>query len=129
MELAESLFRPSVLARDRIWCWTSPQAMLRSSQIAGELPPAQAQRLSEVMLASLDLKTRENYGAGLLRFAQYCDTHGIAEEKRCPASELLLSAFIASWAGRISHSAVTGWLAGLHLRQDASASNSRVTVS
>ena len=66
------------------------------------------------MLASLDLKTQENYGAGLLRFAQYCDTHGIAEEKRCPASELLLSAFIASWAGRISHSAVTGWLAGLH---------------
>jgi hypothetical protein len=66
------------------------------------------------MLASIDLKTRENYGAGLLRFTQYCDPLRLPETSRLPAPEVILSSFIASWAGKVSASTITGWLAGLH---------------
>ena len=66
------------------------------------------------MLFSLDKNTHSNYGAGLLRFAQYCDTHSIPECSRMPASEILLSAFSASAAGSASESTLNNWLAGLH---------------
>jgi len=67
----------------------------------------------DVMLSSLDSKTRSNYGAGLLRFTQFCDQLCIPEKERCPASEVLISAFIASYAGRRSTDCINGWLAGL----------------
>ena len=65
------------------------------------------------MLFSLDENTRSNYGAGLLRFTQYCDTHSIPEHSCMPASEFLLSAFSASAAGSASESTLNNWLAGL----------------
>jgi hypothetical protein len=67
----------------------------------------------DVMLVSLEEKTRSNYGAGLLRFNQFCDTHDIAEADRCPASEVLISAFIASYAGLRSSDCINNWLSGI----------------
>src|ERR1700731_3465434 len=106
-----SPLRPAVLARDRLLHWTTPFAISRSSSLL-VIPRTDAQTLAWVMLSSLDPKTQENYGAGLLRFTQFCDTRGITEVERMPAPEVLLSAFAASWAGRISSSTVAGWLAG-----------------
>jgi hypothetical protein len=110
LEYFPSPLRPQVPARDRIRCWTAPcnNAYLLT------IPPSHALNLLRVMLASLDIKTQENYGAGLLRFTQYCDSIGISEKDRFPASEVLLSSFVASWAGKIALSTVTGWLSGLH---------------
>jgi hypothetical protein len=65
------------------------------------------------MLASLKEKTRSNYGAGLLRFTQFCDTHNIPEVNRCPASEVLISAFIASYAGLRSSDCINSWISGI----------------
>jgi hypothetical protein len=75
-----------------------------------------------VMLVSLEEKTRSNYGAGLLRFTQFCDTHGISETDRCPASEVLISTFIASYAGLRSSDCINSWLSGIkwwHIFQGA----------
>jgi len=77
----------------------------------------------EVMLSSLEPKTHSNYGAGLLHFMQFCNQLVIPEQNHCPASEVLISAFIASHVGRHSADCVNGWLAGLkflHTFQGAS---------
>ncbi|KAJ8583998.1 hypothetical protein M405DRAFT_747736, partial [Rhizopogon salebrosus TDB-379] len=61
---------------------------------------------------------RENYGAGLLRFHQFCDEYSISEHQRMPASEHLLAAFICSWIGKVASTTADNWLAGLHLWHD-----------
>ncbi|KIJ08907.1 hypothetical protein PAXINDRAFT_88216 [Paxillus involutus ATCC 200175] len=66
------------------------------------------------MIRSLDQDTRSNYGAGLLRFTQYCDSCNIPEADRMPASENLIAAFAASHAATASDKTLNNWLAGLH---------------
>src|SRR5690606_22781201 len=70
--------------------------------------------LSNVMLQSLDPTTRMLYGSGLLRFNQWCDAQNIPEEERMPASDALLSSFIAHHAGSQSDSTAKNWLSALH---------------
>jgi hypothetical protein len=53
----------------------------------------------QVMIRSLDQDTRSNYSAGLLHFTQFCDSMDVPETLRMPASEALLSQFIAAFAG------------------------------
>lgn len=71
-------------------------------------------RLFQVVLQSLDHNTRSNYGAGLLRFTQFCDDHNIPESDCIPASAPLLSLFASHQAGRASDKTLNNWLAGLH---------------
>jgi hypothetical protein len=108
-----SSFRPHVLASDRLRCWKSPHAISFHKSVSAQIPLSAASILTEVMLASLEEKTRSNYGAGLLRFTHFCDTHNISEVDRCPASEVLISAFIASYAGLRSSDCINGWLSGI----------------
>lgn len=65
------------------------------------------------MIRAIEPDTRKNYGAGLLRFNQFCDCAGISEDARMPAGEYLLSAFIATWAGKVARTTIDTWLAGL----------------
>jgi len=109
---ASSIFRPHVLASERLRLWVSPHALSNRNRVS-QIPSSAASILLDVMLSSLEPKTRSNYGAGLLRFHQFCDQLGIPEHDRCPASDALLSAFIASFAGKRSSDCVNGWLAGL----------------
>ena len=55
------------------------------------------------------------YGAGLLRFNQFCDRFQIPETKRMPASYVLLSSFIADHSGSTSGATIRNWLNGLRL--------------
>ncbi|KAG2337080.1 hypothetical protein BDR05DRAFT_978613 [Suillus weaverae] len=71
-------------------------------------------QLLDVMLISIEPKTRENYSAGLLHFHQFCDSHNIAEDRRMPASDRLLASFIASCAGKVATTNAQSWLARLH---------------
>ncbi|KAJ6620377.1 hypothetical protein B0H10DRAFT_2216152 [Mycena sp. CBHHK59/15] len=76
------------------------------------------QKFLEVMLLGLDESTRSNYGAGLLRFTQFCDALGIHEEARMPASENLLAIFGSDAAGYSSDGTLNNWLAGLKIWHD-----------
>ncbi|KAJ7233547.1 hypothetical protein C8J57DRAFT_1453186 [Mycena rebaudengoi] len=80
--------------------------------------PAGFQKLIEVMLLGLDENTRTNYGAGLLRFTQFCDNLSIHEPARMPASAHLLAIFASDAAGYNSDSTVNNWLAGLKIWHD-----------
>jgi hypothetical protein len=66
------------------------------------------------MLVSIETKTRENYGTGLLCFHQYCNSRHIPEARHMPTSDFLLASFIASWAGKVTATTAQNWLAGLH---------------
>lgn len=67
------------------------------------------------MLFSLDKSTHSVYGAGLLRFTQYCDSRNVPEHLRMPASEILIAGFATVMAaGKVSQSTLNSWLAGLH---------------
>lgn len=112
--VSPSIFRPHVLARDRIRLWFAPHSDSFHQSLLDELSSDSASQLLDVLLASVEAKTRENYGSGLLRFHQFCDSLSISEEKRLPASEILLAAFVAHWAGRVAVTTVDNWLAGLH---------------
>ncbi|CAA7271031.1 unnamed protein product [Cyclocybe aegerita] len=100
-----SIFRPPVLASERLQHWTTPHSLSFRHSISSALPSSDLSRLFEVMSFSLDQGTRDGYGAGLLRFTQYCDQAGIPEANRMPASDVLLSVFIATLgAGKVATS-------------------------
>jgi hypothetical protein len=113
-QIVSSSLHPHVLASDRLLLWTTPHSHSFQKSLETQLPANAVLKLFQVMLCSLDQDTRSNYGAGLLRFTQYCDRHHIPESNRMPASEALLSAFSASAAGQISDKTLSSWLAGLH---------------
>jgi hypothetical protein len=108
-----SSFCPRVPASECLQCWTSPHAVSHHNNIISHLPISTASTLLQVMLLSLEDKTCSNYGAGLLRFTQFCDSHNISEVDRCPTSEVIISAFIASYAGLRSSDCINGWLSGI----------------
>ncbi|KAG1851985.1 hypothetical protein C8R48DRAFT_749849 [Suillus tomentosus] len=84
--IAPSVHCPHVLARDRVRLWSVPHSTTFHSSLLRQLPLEDIVQLLDIMLASVEIKTRENYGSSLLRFYQY-------------------SSFVASWPN---------WLAGLH---------------
>jgi hypothetical protein len=113
-KITSSALRPHVLAGDRLLEWITPHAIGMALSFEEEFPSIVRTREFEVLTSSSDPSTHSGYGAGLLRFMQYCDKHGIEEEKRMPASESLIVSFAADAAGCVSLSALNTWLAGLH---------------
>ena len=93
--ITPSVFRPPVLASDRLGLWKTPHAQTYADSIEIYLPKSVRTLLFNISLSSLEEKTRSNYGAGLLRFTQFCDAFSIPEELRMPAPEWLLAAFAA----------------------------------
>jgi hypothetical protein len=111
--LSVSVFRPQVLASERVLRWISPHSVSFRHSLSLSFPSANVNKMFEVMALSLDGTTRSGYGAGLLRFSQFCDGLHIDESDRMPASEFLLAMFAADAAGRVSSSAVDTWFSGL----------------
>jgi hypothetical protein len=82
---------------------------------ADEVEASRQLEVYEGLLASTAENTRTSYGAGLLRFHQYCDRHDVSEHRRMPASPILISAFIADALGSCSGKCIRNWLNGLQL--------------
>lgn len=108
-----STYRPHVCAEDRLGSWTTPFSHRFRADLNNQLSAEASVSLTRAMLSSLEPGTRKNYGAGLLRFTQFCDQHDIGEDARMPASDALLAAFIARWHGEVSRSTIDTWIAGL----------------
>lgn len=68
------------------------------------------------MADSVTEEARGNYGAGLLRFTQFCDTYSVPESLHVPVSEPLLALFVSEMgAGKVQPSTIDTWLSGLAL--------------
>ena len=58
-------------------------------------------------------ETRISYGAGLLMWHCFCDSKGLPEAERAPASQVLLSAFVAHMAAAYSGKTISNYLNGV----------------
>ena len=65
------------------------------------------------MVHAWEEDTRVSYGAGLLMWHCFCDEKGVPEESRAPATQALLSAFIAHMAAAYSGKTIAGYLNGV----------------
>ncbi|KAF9460608.1 hypothetical protein BDZ94DRAFT_1283875 [Collybia nuda] len=101
-----SPLRPVVPADRRLILWTTPHSAALQNSL---------DEIFKQLLAASTLSTRETYGAGLLRFTQFCDREAIAERLRMPASPILLSAFVADAIGSCTGECIKNWLSGLRL--------------
>lgn len=107
-EIDSNEHRPFVSAADRLRCWTTPFSLEHQASLDLQISARATHKLNEVLLSSWSDQTRANYGAGLLRFTQFCDREGISEQDRMPASRVLLAAFAADAAGVNSGSSISG---------------------
>ncbi|KAJ7048732.1 hypothetical protein C8F01DRAFT_918387, partial [Mycena amicta] len=114
--IGPSPLRPHVPADRRVLLWITPHSLESQSRMkhAG-ISTALQVRIFEGLLGAHVDETRESYGAGLLRFNQFCDREQIAESSRMPADRLLLAAFVADALGTCTGKCIRNWLNGLHL--------------
>ncbi|KAF9044670.1 hypothetical protein BDP27DRAFT_1155655, partial [Rhodocollybia butyracea] len=121
--LAPSLFRPANVPADRrVLLWTTPFSLRTQADRNIEISHRLQVKMFEGLLAATTDDTRQAYGAGLLRFNQFCDTEFIPEALRMPASSILLGAFVADHIGTCTGKCIQNWLSGLrlwHLFNDA----------
>ncbi|PPQ74199.1 hypothetical protein CVT24_012718 [Panaeolus cyanescens] len=113
-KLAQSSpFRPPVSAAKRLATWTSPYARRNKDSLSSHLPTSLVSRTFQAVEEAITPSTRSAYGAGLLRFHQFCDTFEISEEDRMPASAPLLAAFVAHCKGSYEGKTISSWLSGI----------------
>ncbi|KAG2745666.1 hypothetical protein P692DRAFT_20651604, partial [Suillus brevipes Sb2] len=94
-QITPSGHRPLVHASDRRLLWSTPSGQDWQAALEEKYPNSSLFRLFQVIVRSLDTNTRSNYGAGLLRFMQFCDSINIPEAERMPAAEKTLNNWLA----------------------------------
>jgi hypothetical protein len=65
------------------------------------------------MVHAWEEDTRESYGTGLLMWHCFCDSRAVPEKERAPASQTLLSAFVAHLAAAYSGKTISSYLHGV----------------
>ncbi|KAE9383222.1 hypothetical protein BT96DRAFT_1009502 [Gymnopus androsaceus JB14] len=110
--LAPSPFRPANVPADRrVLLWTTPYSLHSQAVHDNEISHRLQVKMFEGLLIATTDDTRQAYGAGLLRFNQFCDAESIPEALRMPASSILLGAFVADHMGTCSEwHGKEGWL-------------------
>ena len=113
--VVSSPFHPFVLAWDCLQLWLTPFGIQRSTVLRTQVGDFAAHHLIATQLISIEPKTREVYGAGLLHFTQYCDMFGVSEGAHMLASDDLLGTFASSGAAKVVRGSIEQWVAGLRL--------------
>lgn len=103
-----SVLRPHCLARERLLLWRP-----LPSTAGAELSESARQLIFAVLSRSLAPGTCETYGSGLLLYHVVCDSHGIPEHARAPATASVLALFIADLVGRYSEAAIKNAVAAV----------------
>ncbi|KAJ3792071.1 hypothetical protein GGU11DRAFT_750591 [Lentinula aff. detonsa] len=114
--IAPSSFRPHVLAKDRIHAWSTPYSESKRTTLSSKYSPKIIEWSDKAMSEALKESSKTSYGAGILRWNQFCDMMNIPEESRMPADETLLTGFIGYHLGDVVN--VKGWLSGLRAWHD-----------
>ena len=111
--IIDNELRPHVPAADRIFSWRTPFGSRHHAAMAQSLPYPLVDSALMAVRGALAPNTKSTYGAGPLRFTQFCDKWHITEEARMPAGYPLLCAFIGEHKGLQSGSTIRSWLAGI----------------
>jgi hypothetical protein len=77
------------------------------------LSDAEQERVKDTMLHAWEEDTRILYGTGVLMWHCFCDEKRISEAGRAPATQPLLSAFVAHLAAAYSGKTIASYLNGI----------------
>ncbi|KAF8802917.1 hypothetical protein BYT27DRAFT_7073653, partial [Phlegmacium glaucopus] len=105
-----SPLRPHCLARDRLCLWKPAPSVCSRHNSA---PEEDIDHVFNVMSNAWADSTRESYSAGILIYHVHCDKKDIPEEMRAPASQLIISSFVASLAGSYSGATISNYIQGI----------------
>ncbi|KAJ3764937.1 hypothetical protein FB446DRAFT_835273, partial [Lentinula raphanica] len=111
--IANNNLRPNVRAAERLNVWTSSFAQNQSASNSLRYPKHILTAAQSLIADSWADQTKSTYGAGLLRWHQFCDGENIPDEMRMPAPEILIAGFVASHAGSVTGSTIRSWLSGI----------------
>ncbi len=115
-KIQNSALCPLVLASQRVPYWETPYSINSFTTLSTVFSPHLIASWKNVMLASVTEDTLKNYGAGLLRFTQFCDSFHVPEVNRMPADDALLSIFVAEMgAGKVRKTTIDSWIDGVKL--------------
>jgi hypothetical protein len=103
---------PHCLAQDRLQQWT-PASTHPTAPSSSTLSKAEHKHIKDTMAHAWDEDTCTSYSAGLLMWHCFCDSKGIPEAERAPATQSLLSAFIAHMAAAYSGKTISNYLNGV----------------
>lgn len=103
--------RPPVKADTRLEFWSSEHAEKMHSQMS--ILSRLAKLADSLVLEGLAPSTKNTYGAGILRFIDFCDEWSIPEDQWMPASSSLLVAFVSAHAGQYHSKTISMWLSGI----------------
>jgi hypothetical protein len=109
---APSPLRPHCLAKDRLLLW-SPVPTQAVPPGRPNAEDAERQRIKDTMVHAWEEDTREAYGSGLLMWHCFCDSRATPEKDRAPASQALVSAFVAHMAAAYSGKTISNYLHGV----------------
>ena len=105
-----SPLRPHCLAKDRLRLWKPSLDVLSHHS---SVPEDDLSHVFEVMLNAWADSTRETYSAGILVYHVYCNVRGLPEDQRAPASQHVITSFVASLAGSYSGSTINNYIHGI----------------
>lgn len=105
--------RPNVRAKDRLHAWNTPFSINKRTSNSSTYPAEVIELGDKAIFAGLADSTRQSYGAGPLRWNQFCDRMSIPESLRMPADETLIIGFIGFYMGDRSGACIKNWLSGL----------------
>jgi hypothetical protein len=110
-----SPLRPHCLARDRLRLWVPAASRSRLDHTGSlvSLTDSDIDRILLVIAHCHASSTRECYGSGLLVFHVFCDSRSIPEHQCCPASSVLVLAFLAGCAGLYSGKTLENYFYGI----------------
>jgi hypothetical protein len=106
---APSDLRPHCAAGDRLLLWLP----YGKPPLVEPLTDVDQWRIQVIKFRGLARTTREMYGSGLLLYHVFCDSRGVSEALRAPASTNLVEVFLASITGAYSASAISNYYAAV----------------
>lgn len=113
-ERTYSPYRPDVPASQRILAWVTPFTFIQQASMDTLRLELQAKLLT-TLIGRYEERTLASYGAGCLRFTQWCDREGISESLRMPADPILLAGFVADMHEGGTGGRVRNWMSGLQM--------------
>ncbi|KAJ7160562.1 hypothetical protein C8R43DRAFT_881511 [Mycena crocata] len=109
LPLEPSLLRPPCFADERLYKWI-PSTSRRDR---ASLSTSDLQNVTNVLSHAWADGTLGTYGSGLLVFHCFCDSRGISEAARAPASSDLLASFLAATAGNYAGKTLENYFSGV----------------
>ena len=107
-----STLHPHCLAKDWLRKWTPARTR---EDISGDsaINTAEWEHIKDTMVYAWEEETNATYRSGILMWHCFCDSKGVSEQQRAPASQEMLSVFVSHMATIYSGKTISNYLSGV----------------